>query len=93
MIALDAGVLIGLVSAADAHHAAAVRFFEANAAEPFIPNAVDVGESLIRLFPGDRAERVLEQCEILGIHPFDIPGGSAAAIARVRAQSAHQRGS
>ncbi len=78
MIALDAGVLIGLISAADAHHAAAVRFLKANAAEPFIANAVDAGESLIRLFPGDRAERVLEQYEILGITTHLI---SAPALA------------
>lgn len=87
MIVLDAGVLIAVEQPADAHHAAALRFFEANAGERFVAVGVTIAESLVHAVTTGQAEDLLEDYELLGIEPLDVWGSSAGAVARIRAET------
>lgn len=87
MIVLDAGVLIAVEQPDDAHHAAALRFLEANADERFVAGGVSLAESLVHAVNTGDAEDLLEDYELLGIEPLDVWGGSAGAVARIRAET------
>lgn len=87
MIVLDAGVIIAFFNRDHVHHVSCARFIEANAAERFCASGVTLAETLVRAVEQDVAEELLEDYETLGIEPVDVPGGSAAALARVRAES------
>ena len=87
MIVLDAGVLIAVEQPDDAHHAAALRFLEANADERFAAVGVTIAESLVHAVTTEQAEDLLEDYELLGIEPLDVWGSSAGAVARIRAET------
>ncbi len=87
MIVFDAGVLIAIEQPDDAHHVAARRFLEANADEQFVAGGVTLAESLVHAAATGQAAEVLEDYELLGIEPLDVWGGSAGAVASIRAET------
>jgi predicted nucleic acid-binding protein len=87
VIVFDAGVLIAIEQPDDAHHAAALRFLEANADDRFVAGGVALAESLVHAVTTGEAEDVLDDYELLGIEPLDVGGGSAGAVARIRAET------
>lgn len=87
MIVLDAGVLIALNDRDDAHHSGVVRFFDGNAGERFAAGGVTLAESLVHAVAAGTVEGLLEDYEVLGIVPLDVPGEAAGTIARIRAET------
>jgi predicted nucleic acid-binding protein len=87
VIVVDAGILIAVEQPDDAHHAAALRFLQANADERFVAGGVTIAESLVHAVTTGDAEDVLEDYELLGIEPLDVWGSSAGAVARIRAET------
>lgn len=87
MIVLDAGVLIALNDAADAHHPRATAFIAAHAERGLGAAGVTLAESLVHAVPAGLLSELLKDYEILGIEPLDVPGTAAGTIARIRAET------
>lgn len=87
MIVLDAGVLIAANDPTDAHHRAAQAFLEEYADRGLAAAGITLAETLVHAVSADVADEVLDDYEILGIEPLDVPGRSAGTIARVRAET------
>jgi predicted nucleic acid-binding protein len=87
VIVLDAGVLIAINDAGDAHHAAVERFLEANSDESLVAGGVTLAESLVHAAVEGVLGDLLEDYELLGIEPLDVPGAAAGTIARIRAET------
>jgi predicted nucleic acid-binding protein len=87
VIVLDAGVLIAANDPRDAHHASASAFIEAHAEWGLAAPGVTLAETLVHAVPVGLLSDLLEDYEILGIQPLDVPGVAAGTIARIRAET------
>lgn len=87
MIALDAGVLIALFDANDAHHAAAEEIFAANPSEPMTIGPINQAEVLVRAARENRDQQMLADLRALGITTTALPDDAATRLARLRANT------
>lgn len=87
MIALDAGVLIALFDANDAHHAAAEELFAANPTEPMTIGPINQAEVLVRAARENRDQEMLADLRSLGIETMPLPDDAASRLARLRAHT------
>ena len=87
MIVLDAGVLIAANDPRDTHHPDASAFIDAHADSGLAAAGVTLAETLVHAVPVGLLSEVLEDYEILGIQPLDVPGTAAGTIARIRAET------
>lgn len=87
MIALDAGVLIALFDANDAHHGAAEEIFAANPAEPMTIGPVNQAEVLVGAARENRDQQMLADLRALGITTTALPDDAATRLARLRANT------
>jgi predicted nucleic acid-binding protein len=87
VIVLDAGVLIAANDPRDAHHPGASAFIDAHAERGLGAAGVTLAESLVHAVPVGLLSDLLEDYEILGIEPLDVPGTAAGTIARIRAET------
>lgn len=87
MIALDAGVLIALFDANDAHHAAAEALFAANPTEPMTIGPINQAEVLVRAARENRDQKMLADLRALGIETTALPDDAGLRLARLRAHT------
>ncbi|GAB3487565.1 hypothetical protein GCM10027572_07160 [Flexivirga lutea] len=87
VIALDAGVLIALFDANDAHHAAAEEIFAANPSEPMTIGPINQAEVLVRAARENRDQQMLADLRALGITTTALPDDAATRLARLRANT------
>ncbi|QDP95937.1 type II toxin-antitoxin system VapC family toxin [Microlunatus elymi] len=87
VIALDAGVLIALFDANDAHHAAAEELFADNADEPMTIGPINQAEVLVRAARENRDEQMLSDLRSLDISTTQLPDDAAPRLARLRART------
>jgi predicted nucleic acid-binding protein len=87
LIVLDAGVLIAANDPRDAHHRGASAFIDAHAERGLGAAGVTLAESLVHTVPAGLLSELLEDYEILGIEPLDVPGTAAGTIARIRSET------
>lgn len=87
MIALDAGVLIALFDANDAHHVAAEGLFADNAAEPMTIGPINQAEVLVRAARENRDQQMLADLRALGITTTPLPDDAGPRLARLRAHT------
>jgi predicted nucleic acid-binding protein len=84
VIALDAGVLIALFDANDAHHAAAEALFAAHPTEPMTIGPINQAEVLVRAAQENRDQQMLADLRALGITTTALPEDAAPRLARLR---------
>lgn len=87
MIALDAGVLIALFDANDAHHAAAEALFAANPTEPMTIGPINQAEVLVRAARENRDQKMLADLRALGVETTALPDDAGLRLARLRAHT------
>lgn len=87
MIALDAGVLIALFDANDAHHGAAEKIFAVNSTEPMTIGPINQAEVLVRAARENRDQQMLADFRALGITTTALPDDAASRLARLRANT------
>lgn len=87
MIALDAGVLIALFDANDAHHEAAETLFAANPSEPMTIGPINQAEVLVRAARENRDQQMLADLRELGVTTTPLPDDAATRLARLRAST------
>lgn len=87
MIAFDAGVLIALFDANDAHHRAAEEIFVANPAEPMTIGPINQAEVLVRAAGENCDQQMLADLRALGITTTALPDDAATRLARLRANT------
>jgi predicted nucleic acid-binding protein len=87
VIVLDAGVLIAANDPRDAHHHGVSAFIDVHAERGLGAAGVTLAESLVYAVPVGLLGDLLEDYEILGIEPLDVPGTAAGTIARIRSET------
>lgn len=87
MIVLDAGVLIALFDANDAHHAAAEALFTANPTEPMTIGPINQAEVLVRAAREQRDQQMLADLRALGVTTTSLPDDAGPRLARLRAHT------
>lgn len=87
MIALDAGVLIALFDANDAHHASAEELFASNPTEPMTIGPVNQAEVLVRAAREQRDQQMLADLRALGVTTTALPDDAGPRLARLRAHT------
>lgn len=87
MIALDAGVLVALFDANDAHHAAAEALFAANPDEAMTISPINQAEVLVRAAREQRDQQMLADLRALGITTTALPEDAGPRLARLRAHT------
>ncbi|MDR6867504.1 putative nucleic acid-binding protein [Microbacterium resistens] len=85
MIVLDAGVLIGLLDAGDAHHDAAVAILEREK-PPYLVHPLTLAEVLVGPAKRGREDRVWRDLRAIGVEVADLGPEEALALARLRAE-------
>ncbi|GGL53780.1 hypothetical protein GCM10011575_10290 [Microlunatus endophyticus] len=87
MIALDAGVLVALFDANNAHHEAAEEVFAVNPDEPMTIGPINQAEVLVRAARENRDQQMLADIRALGITTTALPDDAATRLARLRANT------
>ena len=87
MIALDAGVLIALFDANDAHHDVAEQLFAVHLTEPMTIGPINQAEVLVRAARENRDQQMLADLRALGITTTPLPDDAAPRLARLRAHT------
>lgn len=85
MIVLDASIVIALLDADDAHHAAADHLLREHLGEGFAMSALTLAEVLVRPVQTESAERVETALRALGVSVLPVASDDALPLARVRA--------
>ncbi|WP_029150554.1 type II toxin-antitoxin system VapC family toxin [Microbacterium indicum] len=87
MITLDAGVIIALFDADDAHHERAVELLRAHIDEPFQVSALNLAEALVGATRAGRSATMLARLESLEVSVRPIGGDAAERLAEIRAHT------
>lgn len=87
MIALDAGVLIALFDANNAHHAAAEALFATHPTEPMTIGPINQAEVLARAARENRDQEMVADLHALGVMTTPLPDDAATRLARLRAHT------
>lgn len=86
MIVLDAGVLIGFLEPADAHHERAVALL-ADAGEPLLVHPITLAEVLVGPARAHREVELDEDLRGLGVQTATIGADEPVLLARLRADT------
>lgn len=84
MIALDAGVLIGFLDGADAHHDAAVKVLEQQ--PPHLIHPLTLAEVLVGPAKHGREDQIWRDLMGIGVEVADLGPDESLALARLRAE-------
>lgn len=87
VIALDAGVLIGLFDDQDPHHGRAVELFTKHLDDGLVIGPVNLAEVLVRAARHGRDSEMLADIVSLGIVVPPLPADAATLLARLRAST------
>lgn len=87
MITLDAGVLIALFDAADAHHAAAEEIIATHLDDGFAVGPVTEAEILVRAVTERRDDQLVADLSALGVSVIEPPPDAGQRLARLRAST------
>lgn len=87
MIVVNAGVLIALLDAADAHHEAAALMFTSHIGDEIVIGPINLAEVLVRPARNGRDEAVLSDIQALGVRVLPLPGDAPLRLARLRAET------
>lgn len=85
MIALDAGVLIGLFDASHAHHSAAETLIEDHLDEELTIGPLNLAEVLVGAVRDGREDDMLADLRALAVRVTPLPDDAPARLARLRA--------
>lgn len=87
MIVLDAGVLIALFDAEDAHHSDAERIFTSHIDQPMMLSPLTLAEVLVRAARDGVESRMDADIRALGISTTPLPDDAGIRLARLRAHT------
>ncbi|SHJ95777.1 Predicted nucleic acid-binding protein, contains PIN domain [Tessaracoccus bendigoensis DSM 12906] len=86
MITLDAGVLIALLDANDAHHETADSLIRAHLADDMFISPLNLAEVLVKAVQQGRDAQLMDDITSLGVRAVSLPDDAPLRLARLRAQ-------